>query len=137
MFLDKPVIQVFRETLQGRSVLRQAIVLGALLPLAAAAGPFDGLYRPNYDWASAWDCASVGIDGGALAVEGETLKAVENTCTLTDPVEVRDMAAVLYDASCTGEGGESQGRIMLMTHDFGIYVVRDGFVLDWIRCEAE
>ena len=117
-------------------MLRSVIVLSLILPAVAAAGPFDGLYRPNYDWALAWDCKSVGVDGGALEVEGETLRAVENTCALSDPVEVRDMAAVLYDASCTGEGGASEGRIMLMTHEFGIYVIRDGFVLDWIRCEG-
>ncbi len=117
-------------------MVRHAIALSVMVPLAAAAGPFDGLYRPNYDWALTWDCTSVGQDGGALQVEGETLRAVENTCTLSDPVDVRDMAAVLYDASCTGEGGASEGRIMLMTHEFGIYVIRDGFVLDWISCEA-
>ncbi len=115
---------------------RSAIVVALLLPVAAAAGPFDGLYRPNYDWASAWDCTSVGIDGGALAVEGETLRAVDNSCTLTDPVDIRDMEAVLYDAACTGAAGASEGRIILMLHDFGIYVIRDGFVLDWIRCGA-
>ncbi len=117
-------------------MLRQAILLSVIVPVAAAAQGFDGLYRPNYDWALAWDCSSVGIDGGALEVDGETLRAVDNTCTLSDPVDVRDMAAVLYDASCTGEGGASEGRIMLMTHEFGIYVVRDGFVLDWLRCEG-
>jgi len=116
--------------------MRCALILALFWPAVAGAGPFDGLYRPNYDWASAWDCASVGQDGGALAVEGLTLRAVENTCTLSDPVEIRDMEAVLYDASCAGEGEESAGRIMLMAHAFGIYVIRDGFVLDWISCEA-
>ena len=117
--------------------MRGAVVLACVLPSVAAAGPFDGLYRPNYDWALAWDCESVGVDGGALAVEGDTLRAVENTCTLTEPVEIRDMEAVLYDAACLGEGGASEGRIMLMSHDFGLYVIRDGFVLDWIACEGE
>ena len=117
-------------------MFRVLFVLAVGLPAAAVAGPFDGLYRPNYDWALDWDCLRVGVDGGALAVEGETLRAVENSCTLRDPVEIRDMDAVLYAADCTGEGGASQGRIMLMAHDFGVYVIRDGFVLDWISCEA-
>ena len=97
--------------------MRSWMVIAFSMPGIALAGPFDGLYRPNYDWALAWDCESVGIDGGALEVEDETLRAVENTCALSDPVEVRDMAAVLYDASCSAEGAETAGRIMLMTHD--------------------
>ena len=117
-------------------MLRSVVILALLWPCAAAAGPFDGLYRPNYDWALAWDCESVGRDGGALEVADETLTAVENSCTLSDPVEIRGMAAVLYDASCVGDGGASEGRIMLMAHEFGIYVIRDGFVLDWITCGA-
>ena len=111
-------------------------ICGLLGPVAAVVGPFDGLYRPNYDWALAWDCKSVGQDGGALAIEGDVLTAIDNSCALSEPVEIRDMHAVLYDADCTGEGGASAGRIMLMTHDFGLYVIRDGFVLDWISCEA-
>lgn len=118
--------------------MRHVLFLGLLWalawPFAVGAGPFDGLYRPNYDWALAWDCTTVGVDGGALAVENDTLTAVDNSCTLSDPVEVRDMEAVLYDAECSGDGGASAGRIMLMAHDFGLYVIRDGFVLDWIRC---
>jgi hypothetical protein len=109
---------------------------GLVLPAVALAGPFDGLYRPNYDWASAWDCKSVGEDGGALEVNGDTMSAVGNVCTLSAPVDVTGMTAVLYDASCTGEGGETEGRIMLMKHEFGIYVIRDGLVLDWLRCEG-
>ena len=118
---------------EAAPVIRRALAL-AVLPLPALAGPFDGLYRPNYDWAKSWDCVSIGADGGALSVAGETLRAVDTTCTLSDPVEIRGMAAVLYDAACAGEGGANEGRIMLMAHDFGLYVIRDGFVLDWIAC---
>lgn len=118
----------------------RAVVLGLAAMsggVAAAAGPFDGLYRPNYDWASAWDCESVGRDGGALSVSGDRIEAVENSCRLDNPVDITGMAAVLYDATCSAEGAETRGRIMLMAHDFGIYVIRDGLVLDWLRCEGE
>lgn len=113
-----------------------ASVLVLLLPLAAAAGPFDGLYRPNYDWAKAWDCKSIGQKEGALSVKDGRLEAAGTACVLTDPVEVTGMEAVLYNAACTGETGETEGRVMLMRHEFGIYVIRDGLVLDWIGCEA-
>ena len=49
---------------------------------------------------------------------------------------ISGMTAALYDADCSGEGGASAGRIMLMKHAFGIYVIRDGLVLDWLSCEG-
>ena len=48
----------------------------ALLAGPLAAGPFDGLYRPDYPEAEGWDCRSVGSDGGALSIEGEVFKGV-------------------------------------------------------------
>ncbi len=118
---------------------RLFLILAALAPGLAIATPYDGLFRPNYDFAASWDCTRVGIDGGALAIEGDVLTGVENACKLSGPVEVRDMDARLYDADCTGEGeGEDarrSERIMIMAHDFGVYVIRDGLVLDWLRCE--
>ena len=115
--------------------MRAALPLLALLPSLALATPYDGLYRPNYDFALGWDCTTVGMDGGALALEGDRLIGLENACRLSAPVEVRDMNAVLYDASCSGEGETTSERIMLMAHEFGVYVIRDGMVLDWLRCE--
>lgn len=112
-----------------------ALLLASILPATALAGPFDGLYRPNYDWAESWDCRSAGMDGGALAIEGESFIGIDNPCTLSDPIEVRGMSAVLYDMSCAGEGEPYTQRAMIMSHDFGIYVVTDGLVLDWLRCE--
>jgi len=109
--------------------------LAALAPALCLATPYDGLYRPNYDVAAAWDCERIGVDGGALAIEDDKLMGVETTCTLSDPVEVRDMDGVLYDASCSSEGEAYGQRIMLLAHEFGVYVIRDGVVLDWLRCE--
>ena len=112
-----------------------ALFLICTLPLPLAATPYDGVFRPNFDFAESWDCTTLGAEGGAVGVEGDKLIGVENTCTLTDPVEVRDMNATLYDADCTGEGETVRARVMLMAHDYGIYVIRDGFVSDWLRCE--
>jgi hypothetical protein len=50
-------------------------VLAALLAAPLAAGPFDGLYRPDYPETEGWDCRSIGSDGGALAIEGDLFKA--------------------------------------------------------------
>jgi hypothetical protein len=105
-----------------------------LLPISAAAAPYDGLYRPNVQAAMLWDCHSVGQDGGAVAVMGDQLIGVENRCTLTNPVEVRGMAATLFDAACNGEGESYSERVMLMAQPGGLYVIRDGAVSDWVRC---
>lgn len=117
------------------------LVLGAALLAgsAAQAGPFDGYYRPNAPWARDWDCRSLGRDGGAMAVRGDSLILVEGGCTLTNPVQVNHMPAVLYDAHCGVEGNETFERIMLMRHEngTGLYVISSGRVADWALCETE
>jgi len=116
--------------------LRLVALALTFAPGLALATPYDGLFRPNYDFAASWDCTNVGMEGGALAIEGDRLFGVENTCTLADPVDVRGMNAVLYDATCSGEGEVYEERIMLMAHDFGVYVIRDAMVADWLSCDA-
>lgn len=101
----------------------------ALLAAASAqAGPFDGLYLPDQPWAEGWDCTTVGMDGGALAVREGMFLGVENACRLTNPVPVNGMDAVLYDAECGGEGETHRHRMMLMRLPDGLAVIEDGFV---------
>jgi hypothetical protein len=116
--------------------MRCAVLALALAPGLAVATPYDGLYRPNYDFAASWDCTTVGMEGGALAIEDDRLIGVETGCELADPVEVRGMNAVLYDATCGGEGEVYEERVMLMAHAFGVYVIRDAMVADWLSCDA-
>jgi hypothetical protein len=109
--------------------MRQSVALLALLAAApAAAGPYDGLYRPDYPETEGWDCRSVGQDGGALAVQGDVFQGVENACRLTNPVPVTGMDAVLYDAVCAGEGETASYRLMLMRVPDGLAVIEDGSV---------
>ncbi|MAM60607.1 MAG: hypothetical protein CMH11_03860 [Maritimibacter sp.] len=111
----------------------RGILVACCLPGLAVAQAYDGIYRPaGMDW---WDCTSIGMDGGAVAIGGGELQGVENACTLSDPVDVRAMSATLYDMECMGEGMSSTERVMLMTSDAGVYVIRDGFVAEWERCE--
>jgi len=111
---------------------------GLLLALLVAtpAAAYDGLYRPDTTWAEGWDCRTVGMDGGALAIQNGTFFGVENTCQLTNPVPVRDMDATLYDAICMGEGMENRERIMLLSTPGGrLTVIRGGFASTLVRCE--
>ncbi|WP_316302000.1 hypothetical protein [Aliisedimentitalea sp. MJ-SS2] len=101
---------------------------------AAAAGPYDGIYRPDYPGAESWDCRTVGMDGGALAVRDGRLVGVESNCALTNPISIRGMAATLYDAECSGEGETYSRRMMLMTTQDGIAIIEDGFTDMLVRC---
>lgn len=115
-----------------KSALLAACV--ALIAAPAFTGPFDGIYQPaGYQWS----CRSeqIGMDSGALAIQGDVLRGVENYCRLTRPTPVRDMNAVLYDAVCSAEGSQYSERVMLMRHPHGVYVMRDGSVADWRRCQ--
>lgn len=105
------------------------VLAGLLLVVSVtsvAAGPFDGLYRP--DGLDSWDCKSVGSEGGALAVKDDVFQGVENACQLTNPVEVNGMSGILYDAECNGEGETYSKRMMLMRVPEGLAVIEDGFV---------
>lgn len=103
-----------------------AFLLVAVSATSLAAGPFDGLYRP--DGLEGWDCVSVGEEGGALAVRGDQYYGVESLCTLTNPTRVNGMSAILYDAECNGEGMSYSYRMMLMRVPEGLAVIQDGYV---------
>ena len=111
-----------------------AIIFGSFFigVSAQAQSPFDGIYFPT--GATGWDCRTIGADTGALAVANGFVEGVENRCAMTNPVNVRDLPAVLYDLECSGEGLVSTERAMLMRSSHGLYVIRDGYVADWTRC---
>lgn len=110
--------------------------LAVLLVLAATpAAAFDGLYRPNEPWAEGWDCQTIGMDGGAIAVQDGKFYGVENTCELTNPTAIRGMSGILYDAVCSGEGMTETFRLMLMQVDGGLAVIRDGSANILKRCD--
>lgn len=113
--------------------LAAVLLAAAWGPIAANATPYDGLYQPQ---GSNWSCAraEIGMDGGALAIEGERLDGVENACTLADPVPVLGMDATLYDRRCSAEGTTYRDRVMLMRTERGVYVITDGFAALWERC---
>jgi hypothetical protein len=43
----------------------------------------QGLYYPPNQ--GSWDCATLGMDGGAVGVQGDTLHGVENACRSPTP----------------------------------------------------
>ena len=58
----------------------------------------------------------------------------EASCTFTNPVDVRDMRAVLYDAECVDQGENFTFRMMVLTRNDGILIVGDRLVRDLVFC---
>ena len=106
--------------------MRIAIIALILSAGPLAAGSYDGIYRPDADWAQGWDCTSIGMDGGALAIRDNTFYGVESACEMTNPTAIRDMDATLFDMQCSAEGDTYQARVMLMSTPEGVLVIRDG-----------
>ena len=110
------------------------LLLAALLaaPLPGRALPWDGTYRLSEDA----DCARVGEEGGALRISEGVLTGVESTCRMTEPVDVPDMDATLYQMDCEGEGQAWSERAMLMqaAEGEGIFLLWRGYAFRYDRC---
>ena len=111
---------------------RLAAIL-ALVPVVAAAGPYDGTYKQV---ANA-DCANVGVDGGALRIEDGIFYGVEVECRMTRPVDVLQMDATLYTMQCSGGDQVWTERAMIMdaAEDEGIIMVWNGYAFAYDQCE--
>lgn len=111
------------------------IALILALPSTGLAQDFDGLYFPENQRGWLCDEPSLGQDGGALAIREGKLIGVENTCEMSNPVNVRDMDAALYDLTCQAEGETTSQRVLIARSDTGVIVLRDGFAANWSLCE--
>ena len=117
---------------------RVTYIAGVLSVLAwpiIAETPFDGLYVAT--GVDGWTCepGEVGMEFGALAIRDDKLWGLENTCDLTNPTNVRGMAGVLYDAECSGEGETYAYRLMLLKGETGIYLIENGYIVEWTTCK--
>ena len=93
----------------------------------------QGLYYPPN--AGSWDCATLGMEGGAVGVQGTTLHGVENACDLTDAFPIPGMDAMMFDLTCAAEGTTYDGgKVILVPASDGLGLVWDGFVTFWQRC---
>lgn len=113
------------------------LALASLLPHAAAGQSLldriQGLYFPVGQ--GSWDCVTLGMDGGAVGIQGATLHGVENACTLENAFPIPGMDAMMFDLTCTGEGQTYDGgKVILVPTETGLGLVRDGFVNTWQRC---
>lgn len=96
-----------------------------------AADQFDGLYQPS---GADWSCSPdhIGMDGGALAIQGGVFDGVENRCELTKPQT--NGGATTFTAICSAEGSTYEQQIAIMPTANGVSIQRDGFTSYWSRC---
>ena len=112
-----------------------ASALSLALPLAAIAGPYDGIYKQT---ANA-ECALIGVDGGALEIRDSIFYGVEVECRMTRPVNVNDMDATLYTMQCSGEDQSWTERAMMMkpAEGEGLIMVWNGYAFAYDACLPE
>ena len=126
---------------EDRALKPLALAVIAFAATAAAASPYDGVYKQV---ANA-ECALVGVDGGALEIREGIFYGVGAECRMTRPVNVVDMEATLYTMQCTGEGSNWTERAMLMKParaadedgPDGLIMVWDGYAFVYEGCPAE
>lgn len=111
-------------------------IIAALVmaPTLLMAGPFDGVYKQT---ANA-ECALVGVDGGSLKIEDDIFYGVEVECRMTNPVDLTDMNATVYEMQCSGEGLTwSESAMMMPDADAtGLYMIWSGYAFRYDRCES-
>ncbi len=97
----------------------------------ANAQDLDGLYQPS---GSSWTCLAdhIGMDGGALSVEGDIFNGVESRCQLTNPR--LDGDGTTYTAICSAEGEEYREDLTLTPTQKGLSFRRSGETFYWDRC---
>jgi hypothetical protein len=118
-------------------LLAASLALTSALP-AGAQNLLDrvqGLYYPA-NQPDRWTCATLGMDGGAVGIQGQSLVGVENSCRLENPFAIPGLDAMAFDLACTGEGlTHDGGRVLLVPlDDGGLGLVRDASVVVWARC---
>lgn len=79
----------------------------ALLATPALAQGYDGQYQIGQ--------CTPGVSDSQMTISGDQIRFWESSCSLTNPVPVRDMAgATLFDAVCSGEGENWTYRLLMM-----------------------
>lgn len=107
-----------------------------LLASGAIATPYEGNYLPLNYYPGASSCWDAGEPQGITWIRDDTLRMIEMPCKLSAAEPVRGMDATLYDAHCTYDSGaETSGRVMLMQAPGELWVIWDGYIEHWRRCD--
>ena len=115
------------------------LALGGALTLAMAGAatadptPFDGHYRQNVA-----DLCVVQDDTSTIQIEDHEFWAGGNSCKMSNPVNVLDMNAMLYDMSCTSDDDTWLARAFFSrAADGGLIIVWDGYAFRYDACAPD
>jgi hypothetical protein len=110
-----------------------ALLALALFTTPAVSQSYDGQYQIGQ--------CTPDVSDSQMSISGDQIRFWESSCTLTNPVPVRDMAgATLFDAVCSGEGENWTYRLMLMpgtsfaSPQTDLIMLREGSVVLYQRC---
>lgn len=108
-------------------MMRRALALALMLaPGLAGAQDFSGTYQLG-------GCGAP--NDGRVQIAGDRISFWESSCTLANPVAVRDMGdGTLFDVVCSGEGESWSYRAFLQQGLEGLIMVRDGMAFTYPRC---
>lgn len=91
-----------------RTVQVVALCAG-LSAVAAKAGPYDGVYVTR---------SGEGVDRSGCAapdilIAADNVRYFDVRCTLSNPVRIRAMEALLFDGRCSLDGTLKEGRVLI------------------------
>lgn len=114
-----------------RSLLAAALC-ALVLPVAVLAGPYDGVFKQV---ANA-DCGLVGLDGGSVEIKDNIFRGVDVDCDMSDPVNVVNMDATLFNMNCSGSDQVWTERAMLMRdkETNGLIMIWNGYAFVYDAC---
>ncbi len=74
--------------------------------------------------------------GVQIPIGSGTYGACDSSCTLTNPVAIRDMEATLYDEVCEGDWGSNSIRTMFVSQSYGerMFAIDDFSIIELERC---
>jgi hypothetical protein len=112
--------------------LAVAIFAASTVCGSVSAQTIDGLYQPA---GANWSCSpdQIGMDGGALAIQGGVFDGVENRCDLTSPSRIGD--SISFTAVCSAEGSTYEEQMTITPTATGVRITRAGGTAMWDRCE--
>lgn len=96
---------------------------------------FDGRYKLN-PGVPGCVVGEGDVINAAFEISNGRFVSIETECRLTNPTNIRDMSAMLFDLTCSSEGTEWSDRIFLMKKDDGSLLrVVDGMAFTNPPCE--
>ena len=81
------------------------LVFSIIFPTFAYGQNFNGLCIDNVE---------VGCMDRYLPFDVRSVNFCEATCTLTNPINVRDLTATLFDFECLSDNGNTKSRVMVL-----------------------